>query len=60
MRLGELALPPADGVIGWLCWSSARELPLVVQIRESLQTNLLSYYPLPDPGLCHPRNLYHL
>jgi hypothetical protein len=36
---------------GLLCWSCTGELALVVQIRESLQANRLSYHLGPDPGL---------
>ena len=61
MRIGELTLPPANGSVGWTIQSSAGELALMVQIRESWWADQLSYHPGPDLGLCigpHP-NLHH-
>ena len=62
MRAGEMTLPPTDGGIGWPSQSSAGELALVVQIRESRCTGQLSYNPGPDPGLCvgPPQHLPYL
>lgn len=50
-RVGELTLPPASGSTGWQSWSSAKDLDLVVQMRESQWDDQLSFYPGPDPGL---------
>jgi hypothetical protein len=35
-KTGELILPPVKDDIGWSNWSSAGELVLVMQIRESV------------------------
>jgi hypothetical protein len=51
MRAGVLPLPPADGGIKWPSQSSARELALVTQIRESWCVDQICYHPGPDPGL---------
>lgn len=51
MRTGEMVLPPADGCIGWPSQSSTGKLTLVVQIRESQQTDHLSYHPGLDQEL---------
>jgi hypothetical protein len=45
MRTGEMTLPPANGSIGWPSQSSDGEITLVVQTRESQQTDHLSYHP---------------
>ena len=37
MQLGQLALPPANGDIGWPNQSRAGKLALMMQIRERLQ-----------------------
>ena len=51
MRRGELPLPPADGSIGWPSQSSAGELALVVQIKESRWDDQFSYHLGPVPEL---------
>lgn len=51
MRTGELTLAPAGVSVGWPSQSSAEELAVVVQIRESWRAVLLGFYPGPDPGL---------
>jgi hypothetical protein len=55
MRAGGLSLTSDrksdDGSTGWPTQSSAGELTLVVQIRDSQQADQLSYHPGPDQGL---------
>ena len=46
-----LPLPPANGNTGWLSWSSAGELALVVQMRERQRGEQLSEHPGPAPQL---------
>jgi hypothetical protein len=60
VRAEELDLFPADGSTGWSSWSSAGELTLVVQIRQSQCIDQLSYHPGPDPGLWLGQHLPHL
>jgi hypothetical protein len=37
-----------EGEVGWPSWNSARELSLVVQIKESQHADQLSSHPSPD------------
>lgn len=47
--MGMLTLLPDNGSLGWPSWSSTGEFTLVVQIRESLHADKLSYPR--EPGL---------
>lgn len=50
MRAGKLTLLPAHGGIGVLSQSSAGEITLVLQIRESRYTDRVGYHSGPDPS----------
>ena len=55
MWAGELTLPSADDSIGCSRLSRARELALVVLIRESQCRDWLSYAQIQGSELVHPK-----